>query len=276
MSARGFCLRVHPAGLAALLLALVFGRSHVALAAVLALLWHEGAHVLAMLLCGVSRCEVELTPFGGMADATDYERLSAVRQLVIALSGVAASALLGWACLRYAPVAPFWYALACLNLSLALINCLPVWPLDGARAVLALASKLGCAPAALRVMRFMAYALAVALVALGLYGAWRGHVNLSLLLIGPYLCYAARQSAVSGGVRLMRQAHDIRRKLENGMPMPTRAYVCRGEPDQLTMARMLRRAPSERYHLLHIVDENGAVTDTLSEQQLADRLFDNL
>lgn len=69
-------LRVHPAGAGMAGGMLLLAPSHVVLAAVAALTWHEAAHVAAMALCGVKHCVVELTPFGGMADAACYERLS--------------------------------------------------------------------------------------------------------------------------------------------------------------------------------------------------------
>lgn len=274
MTRRAYSLRVHPAGLAALLLALLFGRADVALAACVALLCHEGAHVLCMLACGVKRCEVELTPFGGMADADGFERLPYLKQLCVALSGVAASALLGWLCLRFAPIAPFWWALANLNLSLALINCLPLWPLDGARAVMAVATKLGFAPVALRAMRALAILCAALLVALGLYGAWLGHVNLSLLMIGPYLAYASRQSAAGGALGMLRRVDEASSKLRAGSTLPARALVCQGEPDASTLARLFRRMPEGRYHMLYVLDGGGRVVQTFTERQLAERLLE--
>ena len=82
-------LRVHPAGAAWLGACFLLAPSHVVLAAVAALAWHEAAHVAAMALCGVKRCVVELTPFGGMADAACFDRLSPGRKALSALAGVA-------------------------------------------------------------------------------------------------------------------------------------------------------------------------------------------
>lgn len=274
MKRAGFSLRVHPAGLAALLLALVFGRSDAALAAALALLWHEAAHVLAMALCGLRGCAVELTPFGGIIDAPDLERLSPGKQFAVAISGCAASLALGLGCLTLAPVKPFWYFMTNLNLSLALVNCLPVWPLDGARAVLAAAARFGFAPVALKAMRCLSYLLAVALAALGVIGAWRGHVNWSLLLVGPYLCYAARESSVSSAVRMMRRARDARDKLDGGAILPVRAFACRGAPGRLALARHCVSSPSNAYRVFVITNERGALVSTLTEAQALDALFD--
>lgn len=276
MSKRGleYSLRVHPAGLALMLPALFFGSSNIALSAALALLLHEGAHMLAMALCGVKRCSVELTPFGGIADAAGYEALSPARQAISALSGVAVSLAAGLLCLRLAPVTLFWHAMWRVNLSLALVNCLPVWPLDGARAVMALASLLGFAPTALRVMRGLAYALSLALTVLGLYSAFTGSVNLSLLLAAPYLGYAAREGALSEGVRLMRRVEASRGRLMGGGTLPVRALVSMGKPDLLHMTKAIKHMPWGEYCIMLLTSAEGKITHTLTEKQIIDELFD--
>ena len=266
-------LRVHPAGWALLLAGLLLMPSTEVLAVLLALLWHEAAHVAALWLCGAGRVTVELTPFGGMMDADAVEAMTPGRQAATALSGVAASALAAWLCWRFAPRSGFWYALFCMNASLALLNCLPVWPLDGARAVMALAARLGLETAFRRGMLCLAYALGLGLVGLGLWGAWRGHVNLSLLLLGPYLCYAAHQSALGANVRRMQRAGALRPP--PGEVLPMAAYMCAGEPGVAVAARVLARAVPGRAQLLCVLDEEtGAVRETLTEWQLARRAFD--
>ncbi len=267
-------VRVHPAGAAWLGACFLMAPSHAVLAAVAALAWHEAAHVAAMALCGVKRCVVELTPFGGMADAACFDRLSPGRKAAASLAGVLASALGAWLCLQFAPVAPFWHALYLANASLAAFNLLPVWPLDGARALLAAAERLGAERPAQRVLTGLAYALGLSMVALGLYGAWLGHVNLSLLCAGPYLAYAAHASGVAQSVRRMQRAQDAARKLAGGRVMPVCAYACAGSPSRMVLARLADRFSGLRYHLLLVMDPGtGRIRESLTEGEMAQRLF---
>ena len=106
------------------------------LAAAAAMALHEGGHVLAMALCGVRECRIELTPFGGVADVPGFERLPARRQCLIALAGVPVSAASAWLCLRFAPQTEFFRLFYRFSMGMALVNVLPVWPLDGARVLL--------------------------------------------------------------------------------------------------------------------------------------------
>ncbi|MEG2480906.1 MAG: hypothetical protein RSB06_02645 [Clostridia bacterium] len=271
-----FTLRVHPAGLGMLALAFVFAPSQLVLGALLALLWHEGAHVLAMALAGVSACRVELTPFGGMADVVGYERLTHKKQALIALSGVAASAVGAFCCMRFAPHSSFWYALGNMHFSLALLNCLPVWPLDGARVVMAMASRFGVQAAFRRGMLWLAYALGAAMVVLGLYGAWLSHMNPTLFLLAPYLCYAAHEAALCQGVESISRAESTGKKLAEGAVLPVRVLACEQEPAGIGLTRLMTHMPAGTYHLLCVVDhESGRVQKTLSEQELSAKLFAN-
>lgn len=267
-------LRVHPAGAAWLGVSFLLAPSHAVLAAVAALAWHEAAHVAAMALCGVKRCVVELTPFGGMADAACFDRLSPGRKAAVSLAGVLASALGAWLCLRFAPKSPFFHALYLANASLAAFNLLPVWPLDGARALLAAGERLGMERPAQRILTGLAYALGLFMVALGLYGAWLGHVNLSLLCAGPYLAYAAHASGVAQSVRRMQRVQDVARKLAEGRVMPVSACACAGPPSRIALARLADRFSGLRYHLLLVVDPGtGRIRESLTEGELAQRLF---
>lgn len=255
--------------------AFLFCDSHLVLAAVTALLWHEAAHVIVMALCGVKRCHVELTPFGGMADAACFERLAPWKQAAISMAGVLASATGVWIVLRFLPATPFCHALLQVHGSLAFLNCLPVWPLDGARALLALAAHFGHQRALQKLLQGLAYLLGAVMVCIGLYGAWLGHINLSLLLLGPYLCHAAHESALSQTVRRVRGACQSGEKLRGDRLVPLRAYACEQLPKGRALLRLISDLPPQCTHVLVEVDtKSGAIKQVHTEQTLAAALFE--
>ena len=96
-------VKIHPAGLALFGAAFLFADSHFVLAAISALLLHEAAHVLAMQLCGMHGCMVEITPFGGMIDAKKFETFPPYKQALVSAAGVAASAAMTFLCMRFLP-----------------------------------------------------------------------------------------------------------------------------------------------------------------------------
>ena len=179
-------LKIHPAGAVLAALGLMLFPSAGMLAAAAAMLLHEGGHVLAMALCQVKECRIELTPFGGVADVPGFEHLPGRQQCLIALAGVPVSAASAWLCLRFAPQTEFFRLFYRFSLGMALVNVLPVWPLDGARVLLCAARWFGREEPARRAMLWLSYLLAAGMLALGLAGVFQGRVNLSLFLLPPY------------------------------------------------------------------------------------------
>ena len=262
-------LKIHPAGAALAALGLLLLPSAGMLAAAAAMALHEGGHVLAMALCGVRECRIELTPFGGVADVPGFERLPARRQCLIALAGVPVSAACAGLCLRFAPPAEFFRLFYRFSLGMALVNVLPVWPLDGARLLLCAARRLGWEEAARRGMLWLAYLLAAAMLALGVAGVFQGSVNLSLFLLPPYLAYAAWQSSVGGSLRSAASALE-KKPWPEGKLLRAIPLVCRGNPEKVELLRSLRALPAERAAILYRFDaEGGKLAQVLSGPEMA-------
>lgn len=263
--------RVHPAGAAMMAAAFLFADSRTVLSALCALLWHEGAHLAAMALCGVKSCLVELTPFGGMADAEEYHRLSPFRQAVIAIAGVGASGFGAALCLYLLPKTPFVYSLLKANLALALLNVLPVWPLDGARTMVALLEAAGLGRSCQKLLAGLGYVLGALLVALGLYGAWHGVFNPGLLLMGPYLWHAARWGDVSERLRRVGERYN---PLQERPLLPVQGYACETGREHQALAMLAGERQSGRYPVLMAVDgKTGAIRQILTQGQFHQALF---
>lgn len=257
-------VHIHPVGMIALAAAFLFLPSHEVLAAVLALLWHEGAHVLTMLCCKC-KCRIELTPFGGMADAADFKRLRPLKQALIAASGVAASTAGAWGCAILLPHHPFPASLVQYHLSLAFVNCIPAWPLDGARVLMAMAAAFGKEHGMRRCLSVFSYVFGLCMVSAGLYGAWNGHTNLSLLLAGPYLWYASGAGTVSDRLRHVRHCC---RKLEDGALLPVDVVASAEKDVRPLFPVLIGKWPQNRYHFLIQLDSEGNVHRIWSEKQI--------
>lgn len=247
--------------------------SDMALGALVSLGLHEGAHMLAMWLCHVKACTVELTPFGGVADVYGFDGLSGWKQAVIALSGVLGSSIMACLCCYLSPMTGFWRCFFNLSLAMALLNCLPLWPLDGARAALTLGRHWGVEKPLCQAMLTLSYCLGAGMVALGLYGAWHGYVNLSLFLLGPYLAYAAHESARCCRIRGMERL--CRGELCSGEIRQAQTYACLGKPSPLQLTRLLGATSERRVGMLAVLNaESGKVERLMSQPEMADALFD--
>ena len=104
--------------------------------AVLAAAVHELGHYAAVRLQGGAIKELRLTISGGEMDLDRRYPLTYSGELLSILAGPGASLLLALAALRLGDGREEGWFLAGLSLCLGWFNLLPVWPLDGGRALL--------------------------------------------------------------------------------------------------------------------------------------------
>ena len=183
---------VHPLALLYPLAACMLGAGMDALALMIALTVHEGAHLLAARGLGVGIARLRLTPFGAAMVMDNPYGLSPLRLLAVAVAGplsnalvlLTAAALTHWRMLSPA----FALVFVRTNLALLAFNLLPALPLDGGRMLYALtARQLGRARAAALGIR-MGWATAAVLLLFALRVLLQtGRFNLSLAACAVFL-----------------------------------------------------------------------------------------
>jgi len=143
---------------------------------------------------------VEFTPFGGvMTYRAGHSSSKGTKGLLLALAGPAANYLVVLV-VSFEPVAAilgseFCRLLIVSNLSMMLINLLPVLPLDGGNALFSIGYYLFDVAALVSVLSFAGIVCGLGCVALGIYGILRMEsVNVSLFMIGGYLTFCAIRS----------------------------------------------------------------------------------
>ena len=135
-------VRAHPLALMyPAMVAMLGGRSD-AVALLMGLAVHEGAHLLAARGLGVGVSQLRLMPFGGAITLENPYALSPARLLAVAVAGPLGNGLalfVGAALAHWRLISPaLALALLRVNLALFVFNLLPALPLDGGRMLYAL------------------------------------------------------------------------------------------------------------------------------------------
>ena len=135
-------VRAHPLALMyPAMVAMLGGRSD-AVALLMGLAVHEGAHLLAARGLGVGVSQLRLMPFGGAITLENPYALSPARLLAVAAAGPLGNGLalfVGAALAHWRLISPaLALALLRVNLVLLVFNLLPALPLDGGRMLYAL------------------------------------------------------------------------------------------------------------------------------------------
>lgn len=136
----GRIIKCNPAFIMLGVLALISENGVVFTAYMGALFLHEGAHALMVYMLGCDISEIYLLPYGCRMKIENLE--SSWDELIIALCGPICSFICFMGCRLIPGAEPFAEA----NMYIALINLLPVFPLDGGRALNALLTMLGIVP----------------------------------------------------------------------------------------------------------------------------------
>lgn len=245
------------------------------LAAFGSILMHESGHMLAAVLMRGKLKGISILPVGVNA-SIEESCTDVLKSIVIYLCGPFVNMLLiviGLLINSYylIPSDDMRFFII-INVYLAAFNLLPALPLDGGKIIRAgLASRYGLMPAQ-RCIRFLSLFLAVILVACGIMQMIHSFPNISLFLIGFYIISLLISERAEAA--LMNVRHIIFRRsrlLKKGV------YAARDLVAMSTtpMGDILKSMDFDRFHIIHILDENMKLVKVFTEQEIINALVKN-
>ena len=272
----GTNVRVHALALLMLALSYALGARAELVAMLTALFLHEGAHLLAARLLRVRVEALEMMPFGGALTLENPYRLGRGQLLGVSLAGplsnllgaVATAALAWWRALSPA----FAAELLRFHCMLAAFNLLPALPLDGGRALFALARTARGRARMLSALTACGYALALALAAAALVGwARKGTMNLAILLPAVFLAASGSREKRSASLGV---AEALAERLRPGAGTPERPQRMRVlAVDEDMVALDVLRALAPREEALVAVYRGGMLARLLDSRALEQALL---
>lgn len=193
----GISLSVHPLFFAFGVYYALTGKIFIFIIYTVTAVVHELGHSFVASGMGYRLNKIVLMPFGAVVKG-DTEGLKPVDQLKIALAGPFLNLCIALLFVAFWWIAPELYAFTDVvveaNLSMALVNFLPVYPLDGGRVLSSyLAIKLG-SEKAFKISKVIGACFAVGLVVLFIITAFKA-LNLSLLFFALFVLFGAFSKA---------------------------------------------------------------------------------
>lgn len=274
---KGIDFSLHPLFVVIMLLSVVTGQFLELITLFAIVLVHELGHVWAAVMAGATVKAVQLLPFGGVAVIEDNGRLTAYREIGIALAGPLQNGvmmLFAWGLLSAGwGDAAFMNYLIQANMFIALFNLLPILPLDGGKIVQAAVSLQAPYYSTMRWCGRISIAFSIlAVVYAVLPLEYGGGLRLNLLMIAAFLLYSNITDQRNLPYRflafLMNREALYRRHLEKGSPASP--IVAPGAKPLDDILRLFKR---HRYHLIYVLDEEGSVMAVVPEQRLLASYF---
>jgi stage IV sporulation protein FB len=262
-------VRVDPLFLIVMLIAALTGYLSVFLLSFVVVLLHELCHGLVARAFGFPVREVVLLPFGGVAHIEGMFEMNPSAEFVIAAAGPACNLLLLMAALsldHYIALPGPWITLFIdVNLGIAALNLLPVLPLDGGRMLRGLLARRWDIVAVTRWCAVLGVVAGAALMALFVWAAMQGSVNLSVALMAVFLTLAALREYRGAPLLLLRGLLGKREALNRHDALPVRHIVARR---QMPLGALVRRFLPGWYHMVTVVDDDCRPLGTLDEESI--------
>jgi stage IV sporulation protein FB len=219
---------------------------------------HELAHVLTAKAFHLPVPEIEFTPFGGVAHMEDISEATPFQQFLV----TAAGPLMSWICclvcagllqlniVSLAQIEGFlrW------NILLLCFNLLPVLPLDGGRMLQALLTPWLGWQKAMRILSTAGICAGLLMNGLAIWGAIHGVANLSLVIVGCYLMYAAHLSKTMAAIQCIHGVISKKMKLEREKTLQVEWL---GSSGATSIRELFRRMSPGKYHRVIVLDEDG-------------------
>ena len=251
-------IRIHPLALIGAIICIGVGQGGAVLAALLALVLHELAHIFTAKAFRLPVPEVEITPFGGVAHMEDISQATPVQQFLVAAAGP----LMSWlCCLVCAGLLQLqWVSLYQIegflrwNLLLLCFNLLPVLPLDGGRMLQAVLTPFIGWQKAMRILASAGVCVGLAMNLLAVWGAIHGAANLSLVIAGCYLMYAAHISRTMSAIQCIHSVISKKTKLEREKALQVEWL---GVSGHVSVQELFRRMSPGKYHRIIVLDDDG-------------------
>lgn len=268
-------LQLHPLFLLVGLWYSITGQLFLFLMSCLVALQHECAHAFAAAKLGYKLDRIVLMPFGAVIDG-DLRGISLKDEIVVAAWGPLCNLFTAGFFVALWWLVPDTYAFtdsACYaSLSIALVNLLPAYPLDGGRIfrcalARALAKTMPQAAAeriAERVGKGVTFALAAGLVAAFFIGVQRGEVQLTLCTFAIFL-FAGAMGNRNGSAAYERMDVSCRRALSRGLEIK-RVAVSENCP----IKDVLRHVARGQYLVLEVYDERERHLFDLPQNELSE------
>lgn len=234
---------------------------------------HELGHVTVAKGFGWKIKEIQFLPFGGVAVTEQAENVPAYEEMMVALAGPAQNALMiGVAMVMRefnVSEAAWWQYFMSANLMIGLFNLLPVLPLDGGKILQALISYWLSYHQVMVGVTTISLLFSAVMVLVSFLSFNSAGIQLNLLVIGMYLFLSNWQDYRNIPFRHIRFlmgrqnrfVHWIRR---GTLAQPIVVHRQRKIGDVL---RMFKR---EKYHLIYVLNERGAIQTVFPEQKMID------
>ena len=256
----------------------ITGYADLLLVAYTSIILHEAAHAVAASCLGWQPDDIELTPMGAMMYLHEQARIPPLKRAVILSAGPIMTLVLCWISIlltKHGLLPPGTGRLLFMcNAGILLVNALPCLPLDGGNLLSLLLARFLPFQSYSRILRIIGSICGISFILLSFTSAWYGWgLNLSLIISGCFLRYAAHKSTATAALNVLRELMDRKVRFERQGIVWTAAITAFAD---MPVMRLISMLPRNRYAVFNLL-ERGTLRciGSVGEAQVIKSAFDH-
>jgi len=234
---------------------------------------HEMAHTAVSILFKYKIKEIEFFPFGGVARIDGMVGIEPQKEISIDLAGPIVNLAMAAIVMGISPLTDVYslrgYFISA-NLSVALFNLLPIFPLDGGRIVRSYLSKgIGIKRATNLIIGISKF-FALCIFGWGSYLAVRDLRGVYIALLAVFIFISANKERHMTAYLFMKEVND-RKDLLFKRGVLKGNYIVSIEHTQI--GRLLEEFIPNKYHVIAVVNSKGQIIGSLTEEDITKGAF---